>query len=302
MKNVILDVDTGLDDMVALLLAFASDELKVAGIVASHGNKPRSFTLPNTQHVVRYLGLDIPVFAGSEHPLVRPQLPGGNIHGKDGLAEFPFGYTDTQDAPDGIAFLRDTVLAHPGAYTIVSTGPLTDVARVITRCPEWIGKTELVHMGGSFQGGNITPYAEFNIFADPEAAGIVYSSGLKTTLFPLDVTTKITLGEKELEFGKRKTSKAWKLFSHGMQWYYDICTRTIRECPAMHDACTIASLIQPELFEGKKDQSVTVNTDPSSPRYGETTPTKEKGAIDIMLKGDNEGFWRLFNERVEALS
>ncbi len=303
MKRLVMDVDTGLDDMVAELIAFGSKEVQVDGIVATYGNKLIGHTLPNTLNVVRYLGRDVPVYEGSHRPLKREPVVGGNIHGADGMACFPFPhYQDNTSKGDGIAFLKQHVLEHPGQITVVATGPLTDIARVMQEEPAWKDSVgELVVMGGSLAGGNVTPYAEFNSFDDPEAADYVFRSGVRTILMPLDVTTQVTLGRQELDKLKTFGGKAAKLFGHCMETYYQSCTSVVRECPAMHDPCCIAYLLDPLMFSGSW-KSLCCVTDRKSERYGETVDTGKEGNTLVMMHADQSRFWPLVEQAVRNLA
>ena len=303
MKRLVMDVDTGLDDMVAELVALGSKEIQVDGIVATYGNKLIENTLPNTLNVVRYLGKDVPVYEGSHRPLKREPVVGGNIHGADGMAGFPFpSYQDTTSKGDGIAFLKRHVLEHPGQITVVATGPLTDIARVMQEEPVWKDSVAgLVVMGGSLTGGNITPYAEFNSYDDPEAADYVFRSGVRTILMPLDVTTQVTLGRQELDKLKTFGGKAAKLFGHCMEAYYQSCASIIRECPAMHDPCCVAYLLDPGMFSGSW-KSLRCVTDGESERYGETVDTGKSCSTLVMQHADPSRFWPLVEQAVRTLA
>ena len=302
MKHLILDVDTGLDDMVAELLALGHENFQVDGIVATYGNKPLSLTLPNTLHVVKYLEKEVPVYAGSQRPLKREPVASGDIHGADGMACFPFPPYEVRQAGDGIRFLRDQVMAHPGQISVVATGPLTDIARVMQQEPAWKDAVKsLIVMGGSLIGGNVTKYAEFNCFADPEAADYVFQSGIKTVLMPLDVTTQVTLDRKELDHLKSLEGKAAKLFGHCMETYFKSCQSVTRECPAMHDPCCIAYLIDPDMFQGSAKRLSCV-TDAQSEHYGETVDTKEAGNTLVMQHADPARFWPLVEAALRNLA
>lgn len=303
MQRIVMDVDTGLDDMVALLLAFGNqDALKIEGLVATFGNKPIEHTLPNTLNVAAYFHEDIPVYEGSHGPLKRPLLVGGDIHGADGMASFPFPPRETRCAGDGVAFLKRIVMENPGDITVIATGPMTDIARAITEQKGWKESVrQIVAMGGSLSGGNVTPYAEFNIFADPDAADIVFKSGIKTVLMPLDVTTKVVLTRKELDACKAIPGKAAALFGHCMEVYVKACGRTEREYAAMHDPCCVAYLLDPSLFQGSVE-SLSVVTDSSSERWGETVDAGKQGTVMVMRQADEAHFWALTEKAIRTLA
>ena len=182
-RKIIIDTDPGQDDAVAILLALASPELEVLGIVALAGNVPLYHTTRNAGRVLALAGRpDVPVFAGAVRPLVRRLVTAEHVHGNTGLdgATLPEPLVGLQPQ-HGVDFLVETLLAHaPGEVTICTLGPLTDVALALIRAPEIAPRIrEIVMMGGAyFEGGNITPSAEFNIYVDPEAADVVMRSGV----------------------------------------------------------------------------------------------------------------------------
>ena len=194
-RKIIIDTDPGQDDAVAILLALASPELEVLGLTAVAGNVPLALTQKNARIVCELAGrTDIPVFAGADAPLGRTLVTAEHVHGKTGLDGPPLP-DPTMTLQDGHAvdFLIDQLRAHPdGEVTLVPVGPLTNIAMAFQKAPDIIGKVaEIVLMGGAyFEVGNITPAAEFNIYVDPEAADIVFKSGVPLVVMPLDVTHK----------------------------------------------------------------------------------------------------------------
>jgi ribosylpyrimidine nucleosidase len=301
MEKIILDVDTGLDDMVALLFAAGSPSLEMLAVVATSGNQTIEHTLPNTRNVLSYLGRnDIPVYAGSHGPLLRKQVTGGHIHGTDGLGDIPFPvYPVKEEKERGVDAIIRLIMENPGEVTLVPTGPLTDVALAIRLEPEIIKNAkEIVCMGGSLTHGNITPFAEFNFYADPEAARIVLSSGAPVTLAPLDVTTQITLDRKRLDAFETHHGKAHDLFAKGMEFYTNTCLHMIRECPAMHDPCCIAYLLDKGIFKGE-GHTLTIDTDETKETYGKVID-KGEGKTNVLLHADPSRFWPLLEKALTA--
>jgi ribosylpyrimidine nucleosidase len=301
MERIIMDVDTGLDDMVAIMLAAGSPELAIQGIIAAAGNQIIDKTLPNTLNVVQFLGKDIPVYAGSRGPLLRPQQTAGNIHGKDGLGDIPFPPRTKKAEPGyGVFFLIDTIMRHPGAITLVPTGPMTDIALAMRIEPDIIHAVkEIVFMGGSLSGGNITEWAEFNIYADPEAAKIVLSSGAPMVMLGLDATLQVQLSPQRLESLKQIPGKTARQFGLGMDFYMATCMKVIRECPAMHDPCAIAYLLKPELFGGENHVLDVETTDEQ--KRGEIIDKGVGGMVKVITKVDADGFWPLLEQSLRNL-
>lgn len=301
MKRILLDMDPGLDDMVALLLAFGHPSLSIEGLVATYGNIGLDHTLPNALHLVSYLGKTTPVYRGSLRPLVREPITGGHIHGSDGMAGFPFPETTETDKGDGIVFLRERTRRQPGPCTVVATGPLTDIATVLREDPSWKDSVEeLVVMGGGLAGGNATDWAEFNILSDPEAARTVFSSGIRLTLFPLDVTTQVVLDRALLDRLEKPGGHARRLFGSCMEYYFRTVTQVLRECPAMHDPCTIAYLLQPDLFT-IVPKRLDVCTDQGSAHYGQTFETPQGHPVSVAVRADAARFWPLLSEALDKL-
>ncbi|MCI2129228.1 MAG: nucleoside hydrolase [Sphaerochaeta sp.] len=301
MERIIMDVDTGLDDMVAIMLAAGSPELAIQGIIAAAGNQIIDKTLPNTLNVVQFLGKDIPVYAGSRGPLLRPQQTAGNIHGKDGLGDIPFPPRTKKAEPGyGVFFLIDTIMRHPGEITLVPTGPMTDIALAMRIEPDIIHAVkEIVFMGGSLSGGNITEWAEFNIYADPEAAKIVLSSGAPMVMLGLDATLQVQLSPQRLESLKQIPGKTARQFGLGMDFYMATCMKVIRECPAMHDPCAIAYLLKPELFGGENHVLDVETTDEQ--KRGEIIDKGVGGMVKVITKVDADGFWPLLEQSLRNL-
>ncbi|AEC02327.1 Ribosylpyrimidine nucleosidase [Parasphaerochaeta coccoides DSM 17374] len=262
--RIIMDVDTGHDDAAAIVLAAGSPEIKIEGIVAVGGNQIREKTLANTLNVCQHIGLDVPVFAGQENPLVRKRVNAGYIHGESGLDGPHFApRTKLAEKERGVDFIIRTVMENPGEITIVALGPLTDIALALILEPRLKDAVRhIVTMGGSMGMGNATPSAEFNIYADPEAAYVVCSSGVPLTMFTLDVTLQVTLDDDMLSHYRKMKTKTSTMFCDSMNAYTEACQRHGFDYPAMHDPCCIAYLVEPEIF------------------------TMEKRKIDIELKGE----------------
>src|SRR5437016_7789427 len=212
--RVVIDTDPGVDDALALLLAMRSPELKIEAITPVAGNVPLELSLPNALRMVEIAGrTDIPVAVGAKAPLLRRLVTAAYAHGENGLGGAVFPEPKIKQVAEPAAeFIRHIVRKYPREVTLITLGPLTNVATALNADPELAGMIKnLVMMGGSLSGGNITPAAEFNIYVDPEAARIVFQSGIPITMVGLDVTRKTALTEthvQKLESGQNPVSQA----------------------------------------------------------------------------------------------
>jgi len=195
-SKIIIDTDPGQDDAAAIMLALASPELEVLGITAVAGNVPLALTGRNARMVTEICGRgDVAVYAGADRPLARKLVTAEHVHGKTGLDGIDlFEPARPLESKHAVDFIIETLRSEPaGTVTLCPLGPLTNIAMVLERAPDVVGRIkQIVLMGGGFfEGGNITPSAEFNIYVDPEAAKIVFGAGIPLTMMPLDVTHKV---------------------------------------------------------------------------------------------------------------
>ena len=203
-RPVIIDTDPGIDDALAILLALASPELELRALTTVAGNVRLDLCTQNALKLCHLGGRpDLPVYAGCERPLARPLIT-GSVHGTTGMdgADLPPPQAKAQSA-HAVDWLIDTLsAAAPSSVTLLPIGPLTNIATALSRSPG-IAKAlkEVVIMGGATPriGGNMTPHAEFNIFVDPEAAAMVFASGLPITLVPLDLSHQMVVTMPRLE-------------------------------------------------------------------------------------------------------
>ena len=203
-RRIIIDTDPGLDDAVAILLALAaSEELEILGLVAVAGNLPLTQTERNARRVCELAGrLDVPVYAGSARPILRPLATAERVHRETDRDRLLLPDPTMALQPQhGVDFLVERLGASEAkAITFCALGPLTNIALALAKAPEVAGKIrELVVMGGAcFELGNVTPAAEFNMNVDPHAAAIVFDSGIPITMIPLDVTHRLATTEPRL--------------------------------------------------------------------------------------------------------
>ena len=248
-RRIILDTDPGIDDAMAIFLALRSPELKVEAITPVSGNVPLDLTLPNALRLVEIAGrTDIPVAAGASVPLVRRLVTATHAHGENGLGGVEFPAASIKPVKESATeIIRRIVRGSPGEISIVAIGPLTNVATALRADPELAAMIPaIVLMGGSLSGGNVTPAAEFNFYVDPEAALIVFHSGIPITMVGLDVTRKVQLREEHvaaLEAGKNPASQAaGRIMRSTMERYRKT---GFPGGPTMHDPLAVASMIDP---------------------------------------------------------
>src|SRR6202171_2765631 len=251
--RVIIDTDPGVDDALALLLAMRSPELKIEGITAVAGNVPLELTLPNALRMVEIAGrTDIPVAAGAKAPLVRRLVTAAYAHGENGLGGAVFPAPKIKPIPEPAAqFIRQLVRKYPSEVTLITIGPLTNVATALNSDPELAAMVRsLVMMGGSLSGGNITTAAEFNVYVDPEAARIVFQSGIPITMVGLDVTRKTSLTEDHvrlLEAAQNPVSQAAaKIGRNAINHNRE---RGFLVGPNMHDSLAVAGFLDPAILK-----------------------------------------------------
>ncbi len=247
-RRIIIDCDPGVDDAVAMLLAFAAPEaVEVVAITTVIGNVTLPLTTANALRVRDLAGRDeVPVHAGCARPIMAPVERRGSVHGGDGLGDIGLPPPASAVAPGhAVDVLIDRIRAEPGGITLCPVGPMTNIALALVKAPDIAPLIrEIVFMGGAaFCPGNSTPAAEFNFMIDPHAAQIMLTAGVPMTMFGLDVThqaviTKPWLDRVESEAGPIARAAIAMMRSYG---FGD---------PCLHDPCVIAHLIDPSLFSG----------------------------------------------------
>ena len=246
--KILLDCDPGHDDAIALLLALASPELELLGVTTVAGNQTLDKTTANAIRVLEFVGRgDVPVAAGADRPLVRPQYVASYVHGETGLdgPDLPAAQAEPLDR-HAVDFLADQVRAHDGGVTLVPTGPLTNVALLLALHPD-ARPERIVLMGGAIAEGNVTPAAEFNIWADPEAAARVFAGGIDVTMVGLDVThkalfTSAHVGRLAGRVG-RMVAELLEFYGHFHKEVYGF------DGSPIHDAVAVAHVIRDDLVK-----------------------------------------------------
>jgi purine nucleosidase len=257
-RKIIIDCDPGQDDAVMLLLALACpDVFDILGITTVAGNVPLYLTQRNARIMCELAGrTDVPVFAGCDKPLQRPLITAENVHGKTGIDGVEI-YEPTMPLQDkhAVDFIIETLQdAETDSITLVPTGPLTNIGSAIEKQPGILTKVkEIVLMGGAMrEGGNTTPCAEFNILEDPDAAQIVMRCGRPITILPLDVTHQALVSQQRIEQIRALATPVGTAVVGMMEFFNRFDTEKYgSEGAPLHDPCTIAYLLKPELFKGK---------------------------------------------------
>lgn len=308
-RKIIIDTDPGQDDAVAILLALASPELEVLALTAVAGNVPLPLTQKNARVIVELARKATPVYAGCEAPLTRKLVTAEHVHGKTGLDGIALPDPSHPLQPEhAVDYLIDTLRAHaPGSITLCPLGPLTNIATAFTRAPDIVSRVaEIVLMGGGcFEGGNITPAAEFNIYVDPEAADIVFRSGVPLVVMPLDVTHKALTSRAWVEEMRSLGTQVGQAVASWTDFFERFDTAKYgSEGAPLHDPCVIAYLLEPSLFTGRH---INVEIETQSPlTLGMTVADwwrvtgREPNAM-FMGGVDRDGFYRLLTERLGRL-
>lgn len=310
-RKIIIDTDPGQDDAVAILLALASPEdIDLLGITAVAGNVPLDLTQKNARIVCELAGRpDVKVFAGCDAPMTRKLVTAEHVHGKTGL-DGPQMDDPTMPLQDqhGVDFIIDTLREEPpGTVTLCPIGPLTNIATAFERAPDIVARVqEIVLMGGAyFEVGNITPTAEFNIYVDPEAAKIVFDAGVPLTVMPLDVTHKALTTKPRIDAFRSMHTKVGDMVAAWTDFFerFDMEKYGSEGAP-LHDPCTIAYLIEPQLFQGRH---INVEIETQSPlTLGMTVAdwwrVTDRPANAMFMKDiDASGFYALLAARLARL-
>lgn len=250
-KNIIIDCDPGIDDAVAILLAMVNeDKLNILGITTVTGNQSIEKVTNNALKLVSFLNKDIKVAKGSDTPLIREKRVAGSVHGTTGMGNYELPETKNKIVSENaVEFLKNTILSSSEKITLVPIGPLTNIALLLKVYPEVKENIdEIVLMGGAINCGNVTPTAEFNIWADPEAAKIVFSSNLKIVMNGLDVTHSTGLYRDDVNELLKSNGKISNMCGEILNFYFNGDHVKEGTFTPIHDASAIMYLLHPELF------------------------------------------------------
>ena len=325
-RRIILDTDPGVDDAMAIFLALRSPEVKVEAITTVAGNVPLSLTLPNALRLVEIAGRpDIPVAAGASAPMMRRLVTAKYAHGNNGLGGVEFPEPKLKAVNESaVALISGIVHENPGLITIVAVGPLTNVATALVSDPSLAAKIQsIVVMGGSLNGGNITPSAEFNFYVDPEAARIVFDAGIPLTMVGLNVTNRVQMHDEQIRVLEAAQNPVSQAAGKIMRTTLDRWQKE-RQLSGfgMHDPVTMAYVIDPTILTLKDcyvqietageltaGESVAYSRAPrSSPPLINALPAAElpdpefKPNCKVAVEADSDKFFRLLLSRLTASS
>lgn len=267
--KIILDCDPGHDDAMAILLAGRHTEL--LGITAVAGNAPLAMTAPNAVLMAELLDLDVPVHSGADRPLLAPARHAQEVHGETGL-DGPVRPAVTREltGTNAVQFIIDTVRAHDDVW-LVPVGPLTNVALAFRQAPDIIDRLAGVSiMGGSATEGNVTSTAEFNVWADPHAAAIVFDAGIRDLrMAGLNLTHQYDVDDDVIAAMREHDNTAGNFGADLFEFYLSSSReRTGRSSVPLHDPCAVLAITHPHLFEFG-ERNVRVETE-GSHTYGMT--------------------------------
>ncbi|HET8990255.1 MAG TPA: nucleoside hydrolase [Acidimicrobiales bacterium] len=302
-RRIVIDTDPGVDDAVAILLALASPELEVVALTTVAGNVELEKTTLNARRLLELAGRpDVIVAAGMAEALAGSPAHEGGVHGQDGLGDLEWDEPSVPVHPDAVEVLRAAI--ESGPLTIVAIGPLTNLAVLLRRYPGLDERVErVVVMGGASVMGNVTPAAEFNVWADPEAAREVFAARWPLAIMPLDLTHQAFLNDDDLaylrslgtEVGRRCADMLEPYAAFHERWY---ANRDI----IMHDATAVYELIDPRAIESE-GVAVTVETGGEYSRgatWFDRRPTHRASTTRVGVRLDNDRFRALVRERLAS--
>lgn len=310
-KKIILDCDPGHDDAVAILLALGNPEIEIVGITTVGGNQSREKVTYNARAMLEAAHAhDIPVYAGSDRPLVREQEVAESIHGETGLdgVELPVPTRPLEDM-HAVNFIVKTIMeSEPGTITLVPTGPLTNIALALRMEPRIAERvSEVVLMGGGFHEGNWSAVAEFNIIVDPEAAHIVFNAPWKLTMVGLDLTHQ-ALCTPEVQRRIEEIGTPLAVIVSGLMDFFRKTYQDNQDFvdPPVHDPCTVAYLIDPSVVQTRRcpldvelHGELTLGMTVADLRGPE--PSEEECHTQVATKLDFDKFWNLVIQAIENI-
>ena len=287
MQKIILDCDPGMDDALAIINAIADNNINLLGISTVAGNVELHHTSRNTLDILEHLDSDIPVYEGCHKPLTRDLHIAAEFHGEEGMGDLYLKPSSKKIQKSFGKFYLECARKHPNEVILVAVGPLTNVADALKNYPELKDLLkEVIFMGGSLSGGNVTPHAEFNIFVDPEAANLVLRSGLPVTMIGLDATMKAKFSKDELD-GLRNLPSLYSEFSMEI---FDSMFRVRKaiglETVVFHDSIGLISALYKEAFRFENKNLLVDEGD----KRGETRVDENGYPVKVAMDFDKEWF------------
>jgi len=302
MRHLLIDTDTASDDAVALVMALTYPGVKTEAITVVAGNVPVEQGVQNALYTSDMCGVDVNIYQGAAAPILRPLQTAQFIHGQDGMGDIGLDLYGRQPKKgNAIDVIIDTIFAHPGKLELVTLGPLTNIAIAILKEPSMVTKVkQCTIMGGVGKGhGNITPVSEYNIWADPEAASIVFSSGMPITMVGWDISREYSIIDKETRLLIRALDSPLAHFSIDIQETLHTFATENSGLPGydLPDAIAMAIALDASVITVKANRKVEVITDNGITR-GQTVihhinSLHYGNAIDIVLTASRDKFLNL---------
>lgn len=300
-RPIIIDTDPGIDDAVALAIALFNEQLDVRMITTVHGNVSLEKVTYNALRLMKFYDKKVPIAKGADRPLIADIIDASDIHGETGMDGYNFDEPDKELLLDkhAVNAMYDEIMSSNEKITIVPIGPLTNIALLLRLYPEVKEKIEeIILMGGSTSRGNASVMAEFNIYADPEAAKIVFSSGLPIVMSGMDV------GQNALVYPE--DSAQLKDMNHTGNMFYHLFKKyrggSFNQGLKMYDSCAIAYLLEPDLFE-TADTFVDIELQGKYTRGATIVDLQnylnQKSNVKVCTDIDAEGFKNWFMENIK---
>ncbi len=304
-EKIILDVDTGHDDAIAILVAARSDRIDLRGITVVAGNQTLPKTLKNTLNICDFANIEVPVYAGIDRPLVRDQVTAPDIHGESGLEGPIFSeITKAAETKHAVNFIIEEALNCDGELILVPTGPLTNIATAFKLKPEIKDKIKkIVLMGGAYGLGNITASAEFNIYVDPEAAKVVFDSQVPIVMTGLDLTHQARATQEVIDRIRELDNEVAYLSVELLEFFREAYKEAYGfDSPPLHDPCAVAKVIDLDVFSTREMQvDIEINSELTRGRTvcDFHNRSKKKPNSEVAIDLDQERFWDIV---IESLS
>jgi inosine-uridine nucleoside N-ribohydrolase len=294
-RRIHIDTDPGLDDLLAIAFALASPELEIQAITSVAGNACLEAVTDNTRRFLALAGCEVPVARGAAGPLALSSANAEWFHGADGRAGIDLPGVEPAELPDALDVMRHS-LTERRVESVIALGPLTNLAQLVRQERDLFRAAEIVWMGGTLSEGNVTPAAEFNCYADPEAAAIVLGSGLPVRVIGLDVTRRVVVRPAALEHEPLGDSPVGVFLHQVLSTLMRAELPVLGEaCAILHDPCAVAAAFTRDLFhyqshkievtvaEGAERGRVTPRTDSDSPDILYADEVRSEDLIELFL-------------------
>lgn len=299
--RIIFDTDPGIDDAAAITVALHDPNIEIALMTTVAGNVDLEKTTHNARCLLDFYGKTVPLAKGASHPLIQDPYIADDIHGETGLADYAFPKPQHPILPvHAVEAMRQVLMDSEEAVTLVPVGPLTNIALLLRMYPECMEKIDrIVLMGGTADRGNVTPYSEFNIYVDPEAAQVVFSCGLPIVMCGLNLTSQAILTAGDIE-NLAQIGRSGDMLASLFRFYLEACGGEEIAGAKMHDLTAIAYVSHPEFFE-TQPATVTVDLGYGPARGATCVDFTKPGNVLVGKKIDNEAFKNWLFETLERI-